>query len=274
MMRKAFLVVLVALMLVAVMVVGCGEKKPAGESADAKMVLEESTEKMQEVDSMKASGSYEMTTETEGAEQMDLSFQMEMDLSDPNDIKGRMIMKGMGQDIDVYMSGGYAYTQVPDRGWVKTPLDTQSMSQPTPEEIKKFADNAENLKITSEDDTSYTLEFDLSRDFVEEQIQEQGEVTEGASEYTEMVEAIVNSMTMGAKFKIAKDSMFIEETQIKMDVTDMPMVGDMSLDMKMEFSDYNQPVTVALPPEAASATEVEAIPGTSGGVPGFPGMGF
>lgn len=272
-MLRKMLVVLVAVVVVALMVAGCGQKKES--SADAKAILEDSSNKMQEVATVKADGSYEMSTQAEGAEEMELSFQMEMDMSDPNNPKGRMVMKGMGEDVDVYMDGGYAYAEVAGSGWVKTPLETGSLSQPTPTEITQFAENAKDLKITSEDSNSYTLDFEIDRAYIEEQMAaSEGFTVEGSEEYGEMIEAIVNSMTMNATFKVAKDTKYIEDATIKMEISDMPMAGNMAVNMKMSFSDYNQPVDVVLPAAAASAREVESLPSSAGGIPGFPGMNF
>ena len=65
---------------------------------------------------------------------------------------------------------------------------------------------------------------------------------------------------------VAKDTLFLIKAEMKMDVdVSGEAVGDDSAgDVRMQFemnllmSDYNQPVSIELPPEAENATEVES----------------
>jgi len=147
------------------------------------------------------------------------------------------------------------------------------MTQTSPAEIAKFAENAENLKVVSETGTSYKISFDIGQALLKEQMGSQQDMGELSPEMQKMLDDMLKNMKMSAVFTINKKTMFIEDANIKMTLTDFPMVGDMALDMTMAFSDFNEPVSVSLPPEAANAQEVAEIPSASG-FPGFPGLGL
>jgi len=283
-MRKSIVCSIVVLLAVTLLFAGCGGKKDeSGQSTStsglsAKEILEESSNKMQTVKSARAEGQYKMSTSaadaSSGAEAMDFSFEMEMDLSNEEQPELRMAMKGMGQDTILYMTGGYVYMEVPGQGWMKAPAgDTDSMTQTSPAEIAKFAENAENLKVVSETGTSYKISFDIGQALLKEQMGSQQDMGELSPEMQKMLDDMLKNMKMSAVFTINKKTMFIEDANIKMTLTDFPMVGDMALDMTMAFSDFNEPVSVSLPPEAANAQEVAEIPSASG-FPGFPGLGL
>lgn len=283
-MRKSVVCSIVILLAFALLFAGCGEKKDETSGSkssgglSAKEILEESSAKMQTVKSASAKGVYKMTTSaaeaTSGGESMDFTFEMEMDLTDPEKPELKMAMKGMGQDTVFYMTGGYVYTEVPEQGWVKAPAgDTDSMTQTSPAEIAKFADNAENLKIVSETGNSYKISFDIGQEMLKEQMGAEQDTSELGPEMQKMLDDMLKNMKMTAVFTINKKTMFIEEANINMALKDFPMVGDMTLDMSMAFSNFNEPVSVSLPAEAANAQEVAELPSSSG-LPGFPGLGL
>lgn len=287
-MRKLALCSVILLLAAALIFAGCGGKKEdtsgtkSSGNLSAKQILEESSKKMQAVKSAKAEGAYKMTTSaapessSEAGGNMEFAFDMEMDLTNQQKPDLKMAMKGMGQDTVIYMTGGYAYMEAPEQGWVKAPAgESDSMSQTSPAEIAKFADNAENLRIVSESGTSYQISFDIGKEMLKEQMGSQQDVSELGPEIQKMLEDMLKNMKMSAVFTIDKKTMYIEQAKINMAVRDFPMVGDMTLDMAMKFSGFNQPVNVSLPPEAANAQEMAELPGsTSGGIPGIPGFGF
>jgi len=63
---------------------------------------------------------------------------------------------------------------------------------------------------------------------------------------------------------IAKDTMFVMKSVAAMDVTmslDTEEEAKVAMDYTMTFNDYNVPVTIVLPPEAESATNISDWPG-------------
>lgn len=284
-MRKLAICCVILLLAAALVVAGCGSKKETTSTPNssgnrsAQKILEESSKKMQTVKSAKAAGAYKMTTSAASSatagQNMDFAFEMEMDLSDQQKPEMKMAMKGMGQDTVLYITGGYTYMEVPGQGWVKSPVgDTGSMSETSPAEIAKFAENAENLKIMSESGDSYKISFDIGQDMLKEQMGAQQNTSELGPEVQKMIDDMIKNMKMTAVFTINKSTMYIVDARINMAVKNFPMVGDMTLDMAMKFSDFDQPVSVSLPPEAANATETAEIPSSTTGVPGFPGFGL
>lgn len=284
-MRKLAICCVILLLAAALVVAGCGSKKEATSTPNdsgnlsAKKILEESSKKMQTVKSSKAAGAYKMSTSAASSatsgQNTDFTFEMEMDLSDQQKPEMKMAMKGMGQDTLLYMTGGFVYMEVPDQGWVKSPVgDSGSMSQTSPAEIAKFAEDAENLRIVSESGGSYKISFDIGQDMLKEQMGAQQNTSELGPEVQKMIDEMIKNMKMTAVFTINKSTMYIEDARINMAVKNFPMVGDMTLDMAMKFSDFDQPVSVSLPPEAANATETAEIPSSTTGVPGFPGFGL
>jgi hypothetical protein len=263
-------------LLVAVLVAGCGGGGTTGGVESTKLsaqeILEESNLKMQEVTSLKANGFYKAAMGEAGSEAMDFDFEMEIDMTNAESPEVHMVMRGMGQDTEVYMSEGIAYASVPGQGWVKGPAgDTDSFKQATPAEIAKFAEDAEDLKILAEDGTHYELAFVISEQYLRNQMSSEFDMQDLGPEVEKMMNDMIKGMKMNAVFKIAKDTMFIEVAKIAMEIKDMPMLGSMTLDMELEFSDFNEPVAVALPAEAANAVE---SPDLSNTIPGFPGFGF
>lgn len=288
-MKKLALCSLVLLLLAAVVFAGCGSNKDdtsgSKSSGDlsAKQIIEESSKQMQTVKSVKAEGTYNMSTSgsspstesTTGTTSgdMEFNFEMEMNLSDPAKPEMKMVMTGTGTDTIMYMTGGYAYTEVEGQGWVKAPVgDSGSVSQASPAEIAKFADNAENLRIVSESGNKYVISFDISDEMIKEQMESEQDMSELSKEMQGIYEDMLKNMKMSAIFTIDKQTMYINKAIINMSVKDFPMVGDMTLDMTMKFKDFNEPVTVSLPAEAANAQETTESTSSTGGL--LPGFGF
>ncbi len=282
-MKRMIVVALTALLVVAVLIAGCGGKKTDQDGTsngklDAKTILEKSNEAMREIKSVRTTGDYDIQAPGMGYE--DVTFQMEMELvvNGPEDVSGRIIMVDAqtGEQV-LYMDDGIVYFEVPGQGWYKQPLSSAAgvSSTPTPQEMEQFSKAAENMKITSEDGTSWTISFDIGSKYLEEAMKG-SETTEGLTpELQSMVEEILKTMKMSAVFKITKSSYLLEAADVKMSMEGGEGLGSMSADVAMTFSDFDQQFDVALPPEAASAQEAPSTGGLLPGVPGgetFPGL--
>ncbi|MBK5092733.1 MAG: hypothetical protein JJE48_04355, partial [Actinobacteria bacterium] len=167
-MRKVLPIVLAALLAATLVVAGCGKTTP--KFGDAKKLLEDSNKAMQSVKSYKAVGDISIYSNAPEAGKMNFDFEMQIQQKSEKDFAGRMTMNSMGQDIDMYMVNGYAYTNDPEQGWVKQPLsDLSDFSRlASPSDISKLGDAADNTRILTEDSQYYKIAFDLSADYIKE----------------------------------------------------------------------------------------------------------
>jgi uncharacterized protein involved in high-affinity Fe2+ transport len=275
-MRKGLIVLLVVLLACAVaLAAGCGEKKET--KSDAQKILEQSQQKMSAVDSLKMTGS--MVIKTPGAETKEetVDLSMEAKMVSPEDVEGHMVMKdSSGAQTDVYMSGGYVYTNDPASGWYKQKMDAAggvSSGMMTPKDLEELNKYAENITMT-ETGNEYKLSFDIGPEYFEKALgastDQSTQTTPGSKELEEMMKSLIKGIQMSLTYTIDKSTMLAKSAKINMTMKDAPMMGDISIAMDMAFSDYNAPVQVALPEEAKSAKEVE--PGTA--MPTIPGLGI
>lgn len=286
-MRKLATVSLAMLLVIALFLAGCGGQKssssPSGQNgsssgSNAAKILEESNQKMAGVKSVRATGAYKGnmlgSSAPGGSEAFDFAFDMSIDVSDKKAPRGTMTMKGMGQDTMVYLENGFAYVNVPAQGWGKTPVAESGLTSASPAEIQKFSKGAENLRVVSESGDTYKIAFDVGPKFMQEQLkQARGTTEEMTPEVQSMINDMVKDMKMSAVFTIDKSDLFLTDATIQMSMN-VPTLGNMNIDMALAFSDYNKPITVSLPPEAASAPLVENPEGATPGIPSFPGLGL
>ena len=281
----AFLLI-AALFAGALLVAGCGsttaEKSSTGQTASgeqsAKALLAATSKKMQSVKTARATGGYKMDTTAGGTQNMQFKYQMEMNVTNSNDPQMHMVTEGSTQ-TEMYVTGGYAYVNVPGTGWVKSPSgSSESMSGTTPAEITKFANNAENLRIISQDAVSYKIGFTVSRKYMEQALKQQQGDTSLGPDVEKLIQQTITGMKMSAIFTVNKRSLYTTAVALVVEMKNMPAqtsaaVGDIALNMTLGFSDFNQPVTITLPPEAANATLMPES-STSTGIPSLPGLGF
>jgi len=284
--RKIAAISLAVVLVVALLVVaGCSSggstsstpngKTTSSGSSEAQKILTDSNKKMTSITSVKASGGIKgnMTSSsaTGGNEALSMALTMNLDISDPKSPKGVMTTKGMGEDMTIYLDNGFAYVNVPGTGWTKTPIGSSGLTSATPSEIEKFAEGAQNLRIVSQTGNTYKIAFDVGPKYFEQQLKSQG-TTEGLTkEMQDYVNEIVKNAKMSAVFTINKSTLYLEAVNMKI-AMNMQSLGSVDMQMALAFSDYNKPVSVALPPEAANAPTVEN-PGATG-LPSFPGLGL
>jgi hypothetical protein len=150
----------------------------------------------------------------------------------------------------------------------------------TPGQITGLGKYAENLKELPEEGNNYVLSFDVGSEFFEKTLagaeqpgsQPASEDQQSAQDMVKLAREMLKGLEMSVVMKIDKSTYYPSETTIKMSLKEIPIIGDMSVDMKMAFSNYNEPVTVALPAEAQNAKEIQG--GLPGGLPSIPGLGL
>lgn len=264
-MKRIMVIAVVGLLVIAVLAVGCGGEE---QSTEAKQILEEASQKMSDLTSYKmtATGSYEIEgagPALEGFE--DLNFEMtgSLDLENPNSPRIELIMSSMGEDIDMYVQSDYVYIEIPDMGWIKSPVSDSNMSlQLTPSDIEAFSENAQNLKLNERED-AYELSFAISNEYLKERFEQQGDVKMG-NEFG----AFIDNMNWSMVYEIDKETKYIEEATLNVAVSEMPL--ELSLLIDALFFDFDVPVDIELPAEAAAAQDYtgQEIPG----IPGIPGF--
>lgn len=274
--RRVLLVLIIALIAIALALSGCGSGQEATDlSAEkAREVLDDSNRKMGELESLEAYGVYDLEAQGSQGEDLDFEFEVAMDVS-PGNPEVHMTIDSADKTTDVYMKDGYTYLQVPDEGWVKTEAgasDADGFSPPTPTRILEFSENARNLRIVSEDRDHYRLAFDVGEEFIEQQIEASFGVGGSVAGSEEVLQEIIDNTEMTAVFRISKTTKYIENADFTMKISNMPMVGDVSLSIKMEFSRFNEPMDISLPPEALEATEIKPTPKPPPTIPGIPGL--
>lgn len=248
--------------------VGCG----GSSSANATKILEESSAEMKDVVKFKVKTTAKTTADIEGTDQ-DMEMEMKSDMSDPDEPKAQVVVAGMGSDSDVYLYGQYTYINIPNQGWVKAATsDMSDYEQMTPSGISDMSEGATNVMMKSETDDYYEISFDIGKKYLQDIFSNQSVGNQLGEEFTQMMEEMLKGLSMSLVVKIEKDSKNIETAKIKMAFKDMPMVGDMSINMDMKFSDFNGDFEIELPAEAETAREISPeelqnlLPGSALGI--------
>ncbi len=282
-MKKLVLAIMVMLLIAAVVAAGCG-KKEASAPKGAQAVLDKSQKASQEVKSLKASGSAAILTPQSEVKESKMTFEMEGNIISESEVEAKITAsEDKGKKTEAYIVGGYAYSFDTTTGWVKQKVDSAQelgTGMLTPGQLTSLGKYAENLKELPEEGNNYVLSFDVGSKFFEKSLtgaeqpgsQPAGEDQQSTQDMLKLAREMLKGLKMSVVMKIDKTTYYPNETTIKMSLKEMPIIGDMSVDMKMAFTDYNKPVSVTLPAEAQNAKELPA--GMPGGLPGIPGLGL
>jgi len=286
--KRTTVLALALIAIIAISLAGCGQAKKTEVKSglSANEIISRSNKKMEAVKSYRAQGTYKMSapaissTPSQGNEKMEFSFEMKMKMNTPTDFEGQMVTKGLGTETTVYMKNGYAYANVPGKGWVKAPVTDFSKSQTaTPEQISEYTKWAKDMKVSSEDSKGWNIDFEIRPEFFQEQLKKAlgtsvptGESSAPSNGYAQIIQELAKSTTMNMSLRILKNTFYLENARMLMSMKNVPQLGDMEMDISISLSDFNSPVTVTIPAEAQSAKEVtpEEIPGLSGET--FPGL--
>lgn len=253
-MKKLLAVFLSTLLILSLFIgaVGCG----GNSSANAEKVLEESSTEMEGVDKFKVETKVKTTADTEGLDQ-EMVMDMKSDMSDAEEPKAQVAIAGMGNDSDVYLYGQYTYINVPGQGWLKAATnDMSDYEQMTPSGISDMSKGATNVKMVSETGDYYKISFDIGKKYLQDIFSQQELGNQLGEEFENMMKEMLKGLSMSLVVKIKKETKNIETAKINMVFKDMPMVGDMTMNMDMKFSDFNGDFVIELPAEAQAAREV------------------
>lgn len=286
-MKKVVIVSLAVLMIGAIIAAGCGSKATKSASSPAQQVLEKSQAKMQDVQTVKITGKANVLTPQSEVKKESYNFDASMKIISKDDVEMQMVAKdSAGKTTAVYMLGGYVYTNDPTTGWTKQKAQSSgnaTSSLLSPSGITELSKYATNMKLEPVRGGTYTVSFDVGSKYFQLLIDQatagtdtgstspSGEDQKAAQQLAQTMKDMMAGIQMGVVYKIDKNSMLAQSSTINMSMKGAPIVGDMTADMTANFSDYNAPVTVTLPPEAQNAREVQ--PGPSG-IPSIPGLGL
>lgn len=275
-MKKITVALVAATMIVAALVAGCG-KKP--ESGGAKAILDKSQAAAREVKSLKATGDALIKTPESEVKETRMSFEMESNVISDTDVEARITATDEdGSRTDAYIVDGWAYSSSPETGWVKQKIDgAQELGTGallTPNQVSEFSKYAENAKQLADEGGNFVISFDLGTSFFDQAFEAAGKSDGSApdQEMLEMAKALLETFSMKMVLKIDKKTYYPGEATMKIAADAVPMLGNADITLKMAFTGYNKPVEIVLPAEARAAVEMPE--GTSGGLPGIPGLGL
>jgi Family of unknown function (DUF6612) len=283
-MKKLLFAVLVALMVASLAVAGCG-KKDSGSPTSANGILTRSQKAVQGVKSFKVSGSVDL--KTPGAEEKESkdTFTGEFNVISSSDVEGHLVAQNeKGQESQAYIQGDYVYTYSASSGWEKQKVQNVKdlgVGMITPGNLTALTKYAQNVKKLPDEGNNFVISFDVGSKFFENTlnaVDQQASSAPSSSEQSmaqglsDLYKSVAAGIKMNVVMKVDKTTYLPSEVTVTASAKGIPVMGDISMESKVAFSDYNQPVTVTLPPEAASAKEKP--PGLPSGVPSLPGLGL
>lgn len=283
-MKKLLLGALVALMVASLVIAGCG-KKDSGSPTSASGILTRSEKVSQGAKSFKVSGS--AVVQTPGSEEKETksTFTGEFNVISTSNVEARLVAHdGKGQESQAYIQGDYVYTYSASSGWEKQKIQSVkdlSAGMVTPGNLSALTKYAQNVKKLPDKGNNYVISFDVGSKFFENALSEVGQEASSApssaeqstaKEVGDLFKGVAAGIKMSVVMKVDKTSYYPTEVTVTASAKGIPVLGDVSLDSTVAFSDYNQPVTVTLPAEAASAKEKTT--GLPSGIPSVPGLGL
>jgi hypothetical protein len=227
--RRKALMFTAAILLVGLMVAGCG-----GSSGEAKKVMD------QALKNLKALESFKLAMKSAAASKPDSSSPASestatVEVTTVDGTKMHTVMDYSGTKVEQYQIGDTTYAYMEGQGWAK---QQSASSDPLNVEIAKaLSTDLKDLKILSEDADSYKLSFKIPGES-----SAQGSATSSSTEEASDVEFVVtvdkatkNITKMTVKSSTGSGS--DKQTQVQ----------------TYTFSNLNEPVTITLPEEAKNA---------------------
>ncbi|MHB8893644.1 MAG: DUF6612 family protein [Candidatus Geothermincolia bacterium] len=284
-MRKVVLGLLAVLLIAAVVAAGCGSsstsKKPSGQ---AQQVLADNQKKMEGVKTVKMTGKATILTPQSETKEETVTYQAEMKMLSKSDVEMHMVATdSAGKKTEMYVVGGYLYTNDPVKGWTKEKVQPNSQQSQilTPSGVADLTKYAQGMKMGPATAGKYVISFDIGSKLFEEMFNQAMGTTPSTSPESQAEQQLAQSMKdllkglqMGVVYRVNKDTMLADSATITMAMKGTPIIGDMSVDMALTFTDYNVPVTITLPPEAQNAQEVQPNPSGIPNIPTIPGLGL
>ena len=221
--------------------------------------------------------SFDMQMTYDGTGTMDnLNQQMKMDMNMNMDMDMLGMDMDQEMDMEIYYIDDMMYTMTSNEmmgtEWLKSPLPEGSWeSQDMASQQTELLDAA-SLEILDGGVVNgvncYKVEIIPNMlNLYEAMMQQPGMSTEGLPEDMNIADLVDMIKKVNVTQWYAKDTFFPMKADMSMTMVMTPenmgdeMMGDMEMEMDMtmniEFSDYNEPVSIELPPDAKNAVEMD-----------------
>jgi hypothetical protein len=285
-MKKVVLGLGVVLVIGVLVAAGCGSSsssanKPSGQ---AQQILKDNQAKMTDVKTVKMAGKATVLTPQSETKSDTVTYQAEMQVTGPSDVEMHMTATdSTGKKSEMYIVGGYLYSFDAAKGWTKEKVNGSSLQANllTPSGVADLAKYAENVKLSTGTQTQYVVTFDVGSKLFEQMLSQATSGTQSTAPASQAEQQLAQSMKdmlkgikMGVVYKINKSTGLADSAAVSMSLKGTPVVGDISVDSSVTFTEYNVPVTITLPPEAANAPEVQPNPSGIPNIPSIPGLGL
>ncbi|MBN2169227.1 MAG: hypothetical protein JW738_08280 [Actinobacteria bacterium] len=251
------LLLVLVIIIASAAVSGCKDKEK--ESKELQTIIENSNREMQQVKTFNLDFRSVLDAPVVSDEKEKLDMVITADIENKDNPKYHISFAGMGTESEAYSIDEYAYAFVPDKGWLKSLTaevrELMDVFQLSPSELDKLTVNAKNVELKEETNKSYMISFEVGPKFLKEAILNQEIVDELGPEVKYMVEEMSKRTNIHAVLTVDKKTMLVDEVDLEMNVENVELLGDINLDIKAEFSNYNEPVEIVLPEEAATARE-------------------
>jgi hypothetical protein len=248
---KACSAALVGALVIAASVVlalgGCGSDKS---SAQAREALEAATATMASLKYVKEAGSNSMVSQDSSVPKVDVTFVSEMDFTDPSNPQAHTLIRQSSIEMNVYATGGYVYTEGVAGSWQK--VKAEGTSTLSPKDLKEIAVGAKNVQLVSERSNQYEVSFDVGEQAIKDSDLVGGTDTESAP--SKQAEEAFKQLKIKAVYTVAKDTRYVTRAIIDMRMPAVAEAGETTGKMTVDFSGFNEPVSIVLPEAAKAAT--------------------
>lgn len=271
---KYLSVLLLALTIVTV----CLACKGTEAALSAEQILEKTLAAQEDVNSFRLDATLTVDVQSSGTETtISADANCAVDVADREmeaiaDVDLQMPGMTLTAEMEAYVVDNYAYVMTSVLGqtqWMKQamPADAWQNIENSQYQVEGLLESVE-AEIVKEENLNgvdcYVLELTPDLDELQQALMEQPGIGAGLAEMPDL-DSIVQKMTF--KVWVAKDTFFLMKADIGMTLVMDPETMGMpagegtatiELSLQMVASDYNQPISVDLPPEAQSASEASS----------------
>ena len=279
-MKKLGLAVIVALLIAAVVVAGCGKKESKAPTG-AQAVLSKSQQASKNIKSFKAGGTADLQTPQSEVKANKITYDSQTKVITTSDVETALkATDDKGKTTQVYIVGGYMYSFDTAQGWTKQKVENAEQLTGSnlfsPNQISEMGKYAKNLKQLPDEGNNYVISFDVGTKFFENALAGAGQSSspsnaQASKDAMDLIKGMLGGLSMNVVMKVDKTTYYPSSAKINVGLKGAPMIGDLTALTDMAFTGYNEPVTITLPPEAQSAKEVAP---SATGLPNIPGLGL
>jgi hypothetical protein len=256
-MKKLAAAVLVTVIVLAA--VGCG----GGSQIDPMTQLVESTAAMSEVSGYRMSGAIEMSSGDGPNDTVAMDIVADVQNVD-GEVRQHMYITIGDYKVEAYIVGGVYYQNLPGQGWMKMSTGTyrtQSMNLGLvdAEQMGLMAELATNAEVSEENDAEVVVSFHLDKAYFDASMELYRQyIEEGSQQLPEELlhmEEAISDFQSDISMWVRKSDNLVTRMVMSYTMAGMPEVGDIGSSMRVDFTDFNQDISIELPEEALQAPE-------------------